>query len=406
MYKIVSVEELITEEYKMVRAMARQLVENEIIPVRQKIDVDYDHEDIIKPLFRKILLEYGLQPALVAKKPPSLVSNCGFNEEIARGDCGIAVALACTSWTVLPLQHEPYRREDLLKALTSVFREDKAHFGCFAMTEPEGGCDIENPQMLGKTIRTKAQLDGSDWVINGAKQWATNSGIASLYLTVCTTDPELGDDGIALIYIPYPIEGVSFSKFENKAGMQADRNCTIYFDNVRVPKEYRIAGPGDDANLLHQNLVAGSIVSGAMSVGSAQNIFELVNDYATHRIVAGKPIKEHSINASILADMAIGIETARTYVLNTAYMFDRPDIYGTRWSPEMLARAKIAKVYAADVSVMAANKAMELMASYGYSRDGDVEKHWRDNKIMQLWLGGAQLGRLDIARFFCDLKER
>jgi alkylation response protein AidB-like acyl-CoA dehydrogenase len=294
---------------------------------------------------------------------------------------------------------------DLLKELTAVFREDKIHFGCFAMTEPEGGCDIENLRIKGKTIRTTARLEGNEWVINGVKQWASNSGVASLYLTVCTTDPDLGDDGIALIYVPYPIDGVSFGKFEKKAGMQADRNCTVYFDNVRVPKSYRVAGPGDDAKLLHQNLVAGSIISGAMSVGSAQNIIEIVSDYATKRVVAGKPIKEHSINAGILADMLIGIETARTYVLNTAYMFDRPDIYGARWSPAMLARARIAKVYAADASVMIANKAMELMASFGYSREGDVEKHWRDNKIMQLWLGGAQLGRLDIARFCFDLRQ-
>jgi alkylation response protein AidB-like acyl-CoA dehydrogenase len=120
--------------------------------------------------------------------------------------------------------------------------------------------------------------------------------------------------------------------------------------------------------------------------------------------VAGKPIKEHSVNACALADMVIGIETARTYVLNVAYMLDRPEIYGPRWSPEMLAKARVAKLYAADVSIMVANKAMEMMASFGYTRDADVEKHWRDNKMIQLWLGGAQLGRLDIARHFCDLQ--
>ena len=400
----VCVEELVTEEYKMTRALARQIAENEIFPVRQKVDDDRDHTRVIEPLFKRILLELGLQRILVAETAPSLVNYCGFHEEIARADSGIAVALGCTGWCVTPLQSEPYRRPDLLKELTAVFQEDKAHFGCFAMTEPEGGCDIENPRMKGRTIRTRARLDGDEWVINGAKQWPSNSGIASLYLTVCTTDPDLGDEGIALIYVPYPIDGMSFSKFEHKAGMQADRNCTIYYDDVRVPKRYRAAGPGDDALLLHQNLVVGCIGSAAISVGTAQNIMEIVTEYATKRVVAGKPIKEHSVNACALADMAIGIETARTYTLNVAYMLDRPETYGPRWSPEMLARARIAKVYAADVSVMVANKAMEMMASFGYTRDADVEKHWRDNKMIQLWLGGAQLGRLDIARHFCHLQ--
>lgn len=400
----VCVEELVTEEYKMTRALAKHIAENEIFPVRQQIDDDRDHTQVIEPLFKKILLELGLQRTLVDERATSMVNYCGFVEEIARGDSGIAVALGCTGWCVAPLQHEPYRRPDLLKELTQVFHENKVHFGCFAMTEPEGGCDIENPRMQGHRINTKARLDGDEWVINGVKQWPTNSGIASLYLTVCTTDPDLGDEGIALIYVPYPIKGMSFSKFENKAGMQADRNCTIYYDDVRVPKSYRAAGPGDDAKLLHQNLVIGSVGSAAMSVGTSQNILEIVTEYATKRVVAGKPIKEHSVNACALADMVIGIETARTYALNVAYMLDRPETYGPRWSPEMIAKARIAKLYAADVSIIVANKAMEMMASFGYTRDANVEKHWRDNKIMQLWLGGAQLGRLDIARHFCDLQ--
>lgn len=400
----VCVEELVTEEYKMTRALAKHIAENEIFPVRQQIDDDRDHTQVIESLFKKILLELGLQRTLVDERATSMVNYCGFVEEIARGDSGIAVALGCTGWCVAPLQHEPYRRPDLLKELTQVFHENKVHFGCFAMTESEGGCDIENPRMQGHRINTKARLDGDEWVINGVKQWPTNSGIASLYLTVCTTDPDLGDEGIALIYVPYPIKGMSFSKFENKAGMQADRNCTIYYDDVRVPKSYRAAGPGDDAKLLHQNLVIGSVGSAAMSLGTSQNILEIVTEYATKRVVAGKPIKEHSVNACALADMVIGIETARTYALNVAYMLDRPETYGPRWSPEMIAKARIAKLYAADVSIIVANKAMEMMASFGYTRDANVEKHWRDNKIMQLWLGGAQLGRLDIARHFCDLQ--
>jgi len=400
------IEELITEEAKMARALARQFAENEIFPVRQQIDDDKDHTKVIEPILRKLLIDMGMQKMMVSGEGmfAAIATFCVALEEIARGDSGIAVALACTSWTLMPIWYEPYRNEDLLKELTAVFQEDEIHFGCFAMTEPEGGCDIENPQMKGRKIHTTARLDGDEWIINGAKQWPSNSGIASLYLTVCTTDPNLGDEGIALIYVPYPVEGVSFSRFENKAGMQADRNCTIYYDDVRVPRRYRPAGPGDDANLLHQNLVLGSVGSAAISLGPAQNILEIVSDYTTKRIVAGKPIKEHSVNACALADMVIAIELARTYALNVAYMLDHPEVYGPRWSAEMLAKARIAKVYAADTSVMVANRAMEMMGSYGYTRDADVEKHWRDNKMMQQWLGGSQLGRLDITRHFCHLE--
>jgi alkylation response protein AidB-like acyl-CoA dehydrogenase len=399
-----SLEQFFTDTTLMIQTVAQTIAENDIFPIRQQLDDDKEHTELIEPLFETILLELGLQQVLVDEDPPSLIDSCVFYEEISRGDCGIAIALGCTTWCLIPILFEPYGRPDLVRELTQVFHDGKIHFGCFAMTEPDAGCDIENPRMEGRRIRTRARLEGDEWVINGAKQWPSNSGIASLYLTVCTTDPALGDDGIALIYVPYPIEGVTFGKFENKAGMQTDRNCTIYFDDVRVPKHYRAAGPGDDAKLLHQNLVLGSVGSAAMSIGTARNIFELVTRYTSERIVAGKPIKEHSVNACALADMSIGIETARTYMLNVAYMLDHPETYGPRWSPEMLAKARIAKVYAADMSVMVANKAMEMMASFGYTRDADVEKHWRDNKILQLVLGGAQLGRLDIARHFCDLE--
>ncbi|HEY49907.1 MAG TPA: hypothetical protein G4O13_07670 [Dehalococcoidia bacterium] len=402
----IAIEPLLTPEAEMGRALARQFVENEVFPVRQRIDDDKDHTEVVNPLLKKLLIDLGVQSMLAAGDPTlgTMINGMGFLEELSRGDTAIVVAMGALGWCLQPIQNEPYKRPDLIQEFAPIFQVNEIRHGCFAMTEPEGGCDIENPRMQGRTIRTRAVLEGDEWVINGAKQWPSNAGVASLYCTVCTTDPELGDEGIALIYVPYPIEGMSFSRFENKAGMQADRNCTIYYDNVRVPKRYRAWGPGDDANLLHQIIVQASIGSAMMSVGCSRNIFEIVTEYATNRIVAGKPIKEHSVNACALADMAIGIETARTYTMNVAYRYDHPETYGPRWSPEMRARARIAKVHAADVSVMVANKAMEMMASFGYTREGDVEKHWRDSKMIQLWLGGAQGGRLDIARYFCNLK--
>jgi alkylation response protein AidB-like acyl-CoA dehydrogenase len=105
----------------------------------------------------------------------------------------------------------------------------------------------------------------------------------------------------------------------------------------------------------------------------------------------------------MLADMAIAIETARSYALQVAYMLDRPEIYGDAASDAMLSKASMAKVYACDAAVMVTNRAMELMGSYGYVREFDIEKYWRDCKEIQLWLGGAQLARLDAVRGFYDL---
>jgi alkylation response protein AidB-like acyl-CoA dehydrogenase len=142
-----------------------------------------------------------------------------------------------------------------------------------------------------------------------------------------------------------------------------------------------------------------------MSVGNAQGALETVLDFTGDRVVgkSGKPIRDHSIAAGMIADMAIGIETARMAYVSGAYRFDHPEEYGAIESMEQLSYASIAKVYAADVAVTVTNRAMELMGSYGYVRECHLEKYWRDCKIIQLWEGGAQLGRFDVCRAYYDL---
>ncbi|MDY6918312.1 MAG: acyl-CoA dehydrogenase family protein [Chloroflexota bacterium] len=166
----IAIEELNGGQAKMVRALARQFVDSEIIPIRQQIDDDRDHTKFIEPIFRKLMVELGAGASLTGDQPVSLTDQMGFLEELSRGDSGIAVAIACTGWCLFPVRVEPYRRPDLIEELNGFFPKDEAPVGCFAMTEPEGGCDIENPRMEGRRIHTTAQLDGEEWVINGVKQ--------------------------------------------------------------------------------------------------------------------------------------------------------------------------------------------------------------------------------------------
>lgn len=411
MYQHKVFEAICKPEDLMLRELVRDFVNDQIMPVRQKIDDD-EHHEIVKQLLQG-LANIGFIKAIFPEKyggsnMQSAVSLGPSLEEIARGDSGIAVALACTLWPFMPAIWA--RNEAVLDYFGPIFCGDELKIGCFNMTEPGGpsgggGCDIENPGMQGRKIATKAVLDGDHWVLNGQKIWASNSGIADAYLMVCTTDPKLGDDGIALIYVPGDAKGLSFGNFERKAGMAADRNTTTYLDNVRVPKGFRVAGPGEDAKYFHANLSIGRLASAAMSVGNAQGAFETVLDFTGSRVVgkSGKPIRNHSICAGMLADMAIGIETARITYMTGVYRFDHPEEYGEIHSLEQLSYASIAKVYAADVAVMVTNRAMELMGSYGYVRECDLEKYWRDCKIIQLWEGGAQLGRFDVCRAYYEL---
>lgn len=391
-----------TEQDRMIVQVIRRFVEREIMPVRDKIDDDRDHilinEIIGKMAALGVFSIPDPQSSSAENAPPfSLVTGCALIEEMAVGDAGIGIVVAINAWTLEPARASG--NMEILKLFRSMGEKQTPCLGCFAMTEPAGGCDVENlPAMQGRTIQTRAVQEGNQWVINGSKRFPSSAGVASLYCVVCQTDPQKGEEGIALIYVPSDTKGLSFGKFEVKAGMQTDRNADIYFDDVRVPLSYRASEPGRDAELMKANLTSGRIVTAAAAVGCARGAFQEVLRYTGERVAGGKPIREHSIAAGILADMATGIETARAHYLQIAYMLDHPEQFGPAHSDAMLCRASMSKNYATEMAIMVTNKAMELMGSYGYIRDYHVEKYWRDSKELQLWLGGSQLGRFDVVR--------
>jgi len=396
----------LTEEDRMIAKTYRDFVEKEIMPYRDQVDGNHELVDKILTSMNKNLRTQSLSlpEEYGGGGITSLVTMGVIHEELGRGDSGIGAAATVTGWCFQPAGVAGNKA--VLDKFAPQFCTDELKLGCFSMTEPGGthgggGCDIENPMMEGRKIKTTARLEGDEWVINGQKIWGSNSGVSDLYCVTCTTDPELGNEGIALIYIPHDAEGITYDNFERKAGMEGDRSCVVNFDNVRVPKEYRAAGPGKDAEILHLCILCARINTASLVIGNAQATFEIVLDYTGERVVGNKPIRQHSIAAGILAEMATGIATAREFNFATAYMLDHPEMYGG--DPKFLmSRATMAKVYSADVAVMVTNKAMELMGAYGYSRDYHVEKYWRDCKMVQLWEGGVQLGQFDICRGYYD----
>jgi len=393
-----------SDEDKMLALAIRRFVDQEIMPVRDKIDDDVDHV-LINSILNKMsaLGVFGARARDENAPPPSPYVGHIVAEELTRGDAGIGLVLGISQWAMYAAIQA--KNQEVIDLYNSMAEKKKPNLACYAMTEPASGCDVENlPELHGRTIKTRAVQDGDYWVINGAKRFPSNAGISSMYCVVCQTDPEKGEEGIAQIYVPYDAKGLSFGKFEKKAGIQSDRNCDIYFDDVRVPLSYRADGPGKDAEYLKDNVTNGRLGSASAAVGCARGAFEEVLRYTGERVVAGKPIREHSIAAGMLADMAMGIESARAFCLQVSLMRARPEEYGSAHSDTMLSYTSMAKNYACQVAVSVTNKAMELMGSYGYIRDYHVEKYWRDVKEIQLWLGGVQLAQFDIMRGYYPFK--
>ncbi|MCX5841124.1 MAG: acyl-CoA dehydrogenase family protein, partial [Deltaproteobacteria bacterium] len=149
-------------------------------------------------------------------------------------------------------------------------------------------------------------------------------------------------------------------------------------------------------------MASSQLSSATMSLGIAQAAFDIALDYTKDRMSGGKPVREWSMAAGILADMAIRVETTRALVYNFAWMADHRDKYGPSFSNEMISKAGIVRIYAADAAVWVADMAMQLMGSNGLSPEYHIEKYLRDAKITQLWLGGQQISRYRVVRGYYD----
>ncbi len=378
----------------------RRFVNDKIMPVR--VDLDRDHaafEAAYAGLVKLGIQKRGFSPRHGGLGIRSAPVVCALTEEISRGDSGVSLHALIVPWCMAAAMGA--RNTTVLDRFVPMFCDDVPRCGCLAITEPAGGCNIEDGAEHGVTVRTTARLDGDEWVINGEKMWPSGAGIADVYCVVCTTDPALKEDGIALIYVPKGTAGLSFGTPEPKMGMRVtDTNAAIYFDNVRVPRDYRAGSAGVDWQLLRSNIAWGRLTSAPMALGNAQAVLEAVIEYTGQRSYGGKPVRNHSLQAAMIADMAIAIESARAFYLAVAAMFNDRERFGNPSDDFLLGRASAAKVYACDVTEMVCNRAMELMGAYGYSPSYHVEKYLRDSKVIQLWLGGAQLGRLDVVNSY------
>lgn len=397
-----NLDHLLTKEDKAIRKSLREFVNNEIMPVRENLEED---SDLVAEIHQK-LVDMGIQEGGYPVEyggtgPYSHVACCVICEELARGDAGISLSVGINAGQLL-LPALAVGNNVVMEKFAPLFCRGKTVFACNAMTDSSGGADSENPVLQGRGISTIATLDGDEYIINGNKSWPTHAGIADLYYTICSTDPGLGQEGIAIIYVPGDAKGLSFGKPEPKMGFRTSVNASIFYDNVRVPKEYRLAGPGTDAQIYNAGQTEAQWHSSTISLGTAQAAFNTALEYTGNRKSGGKPVREWSMASGILADMAIRIEMTKGAVYNLSFMLDNEKIYGAPFTNKLISKASATKIFAADTAVYVANKAVELMGSNGISPEFQMEKYLRDAKIPQLWLGGQQISRYRVARGYYD----
>ena len=415
-YKLQYPECFVDEEQRMMQKMFADFTDNEIIPVRDKLDDDVTHENLVTPILKKLQVDLGSQKNMIPKEYGgnellSIVSGALKQEQIARGDYGISMSSAVTDWgwtpatlayLMAPTPEAKAWGKAVLDEFAPMFTGDELRAACFNMSEPESACDIENLTNEGKTVRVRAKLEGNEWVINGNKFWASNAGIADLNCVICNMDPKMGKDAFALIYVPEPWPGVSHGKFEVKCGMQADRNTSTYFDNVRVPKEWGISGPVA-WSLFETAAAAPFPLNTGNMIGILQGAFDVLVQYTGERVAGGRPVNQHLSAAMILGEMASLITIGRAAFLELAHEYDRMDIYGMWTTDSMSAKGHAVHSYISRAAAEMILKGMEVMGCYGYVRENHYEKYFRDIPIAKLVMGGSHIGYFSVCKQFYDL---
>ena len=373
-----------TKEQKMFEDAVKEFVKKEIIPVCLEFEDDHDgklaHSVITKTAQAEILglvvpEQYG------GGGGRGIEANIAL-ENIAYGDVGIACAIGASWWgqTAILMKGSPEVRDEWFPKLAS---KKEAHLVCMALTEPSGGTDVEDPAMGFKTLQTIATIEGDEVVLNGRKMWPSNFDVASLYVVGCTVDPQKGEEGSLLLAVPAGTQGLSTGKNERKMGHHADRNGEIIFDNVRVPKQNMIGKVGEGVKILHRTLIYNRVGPASMAIGAANRAYDLALEFAKTRIVGGYPLYKHELASAMLFDMETKIHISRLLWQRAAWvnMTTKGNIH----------YAHMAKVFATDSAMEIATNAVELMGSYGYSKEYATEKIMRDVKIIQIYIGSNEM---------------
>jgi len=378
----------LTEPQQMLRKMVRELTERHIAPRAAEIDERDEYpEDIYQ-----LLKDHGLLgiffPEEYGGGGMGFFGGCIAVEEIARfcSNSLIPIVLNMLASRVIDLSGTEEQKKHYMTGLAKGELR-----GSYALTEPHAGSDAGN-------IRTRADLEGEEWVINGQKAFCTGPDKADFITVAAKTDPSAGTRGITYFIVPTDTPGFSVGRHERKMGMRGVSTCELIFENVAIPKENQVGevNRGFKTAMIGFNQMRPVI--GARAVGLAQGCLDYSLGYAKEREAFGVPIAQHQAVQFMLADMFLDIEAARLLVYRAAALVD-----AGRIGKENARYFSAAKTFAADMAMKVAIDSIQVLGGAGYMKDHPLERFMRDAKQIQIVEGTSQIQRIIIARNLLDL---
>ncbi len=374
----------LTEEHEMIRKTVRDFAEREIKPVAKELDELAEFSISLTKRMGELGL-FGLRtPIEYGGHDMDTIAYIIAVEELARIDSSQAATLAAhISLGIGPIIN--YGTDEQKKKYLPMLSTGDATWA-FGLTEPDAGSDSRN-------TKTTARLDNGHWIINGSKTFITNgsSSINKGATVQVVTGNENGQKEFSTILVDAETPGFRRIPMHGKMMWRASDTAQLFFEDCRVPESNLLGSRGEGSRIMLNTLDSGRLAIAAMGLGLAQGAFEMAMKYAKSRKQFGKPIATFQANAFKLADMATKTELARNLLYKGAWLKSTNQPFAKE--------AAMAKLYCSEIAREVADEAVQLHGGYGLMKDYDIERFYRDQRILQIGEGTSEIQRLVISRY-------
>ena len=368
------------EEHILLRDMVREFAINEIRPHAQNVDTGQFPTESIQKMSELGLMGIPWDEKYGGNGMDTIALVIAIEELGKECASTAATMMAHTSLGTTPIAvfGTDEQKAKYLPDLCS-----GKMLGAFGLTEPNAGSDAGNTQ-------TRAVKKGDGYIINGQKAFCTNAGYAGTIIITAVVDDGSDENKIGAFIIEKGTEGLRIGEPEDKMGWKGSDTRSVYFEDMYIPKENVLGNPSKGFKQFLRTLTGGRITIGALALGTAQGAYERALKYSCEREAFGKQINKFQAISFKLADMATSIEASKHLVYNAAYLKDEGE--------DIIKEAAMAKLFSSEMCMRVTTEAILVLGGYGYIKEYDVERFFRDSKILEIGEGTSEVQRIIISR--------
>lgn len=368
------------EEIVQMKRTIREFIDNEVEPLAMQIEENDQVPDTLLEKSKELGL-FGLSiPEEYGGMGLNMVGKCALFEELGKTINGYTTILGAHngigSVGIVEFANEEQKQRYLPKMASGEY------IGAFALTEPEAGSNAAN-------LKTTAVKKGDRYILNGQKIYITNAPIADVFTVMAVTDKSQGAKGITSFIVEKNFPGFHVGSIEKKMGLHGSHTAQLYFEDLEVPEENVLGVPGQGYVNALKILANGRAGLAARCLGSCQYLLDKSLAYAIQREQFGKPIFEQQIIQHYLAEMALDIETLRSFIYRVAWMTDQ--------GMNVIKEAAMVKLYGSEVYNRVADKAVQIHGGIGYIAEYPIERFYRDARITRIYEGTSEIQKNIIA---------